>query len=78
VTNRNRVTIRCGAKRVRIWFTPELVDFKQPVTVTLGGRQLHRGELSPDLDVMLEDLRTRSDYQHPFWAVIDSAETGTR
>jgi len=39
---------------------------------------LHRGELSPDLDVMLEDLRTRSDYQHPFWAVIDSAETGTR
>jgi predicted esterase len=78
VTNRNRVTVRCGAKRVRIWLTPELVDFKQPVTVTLGGRQLHRGELSPDLDVMLEDLRTRSDYQHPFWAVIDSAETGTR
>jgi len=78
VTNGNRVTVRCGAKRVRIWLTPELVDFKQPVTVTLGGRQLHRGELSPDLDVMLEDLRTRSDYQHPFWAVIDSAETGTR
>jgi len=78
VTNGNRVTVRCGAKRVRIWLTPELVDFKQPVTVTLGGRQLHRGELSPDLDVMLEDLRTRSDYQNPFWAVIDSAETGTR
>jgi predicted esterase len=78
VTNRNRVTIRCGAKRVRIWFTPELVDFKQPVTVTLGGRQLHRGELTPDIDVMLEDLRTRSDYQHPFWAVIDSARTGVR
>ena len=78
VTSGNRVTVRCGAKRVRIWLTPELVDFRQPITVSLGGRQLHRGQLPPDIDVMLEDLRTRCDYQHPFWAVVDSAQEATR
>ena len=63
---------------MRIWLAPELVDFKRPVTVSLGGRQLHRGELTPDIDVLLEDLRTRCDYQHPFWAVIDSSNAPGR
>ncbi len=72
-TSSNRVSVRCGADRVRIWLAPELVDFKRPITVSLGSRQLHRGELTPDIDVLLEDLRTRCDYQHPFWAVVDSA-----
>ncbi|NBP89009.1 MAG: hypothetical protein EBU59_11010, partial [Planctomycetia bacterium] len=69
----NRITARCGADRVRVWLSPEVVDFKRPVSVSLGGRRLHQGEVTPDLDVLLEDLRTRCDYQHPFWAVIDSA-----
>ena len=74
-TTRNRIAVTCGADRVRIWLTPDLIDFQRPLTVTLGGRPLHRGDLSPDIDVLLEDLRTRCDYQHPFWAVIDSAGT---
>jgi len=69
----NRITARCGADRVRVWLSPEVIDFKRPVSVSLGGRRLHQGEVAPDLDVLLEDLRTRCDYQHPFWAVIDSA-----
>ena len=77
-TSGNRISVRCGADRVRIWLAPELVDFKRPVTVSLGGRQLHRGELTPDIDVLLEDLRTRCDYQHPFWAVIDSSNAPGR
>lgn len=73
VTSSNRVSVRCGADRVRIWLTPDLVDFNRPLSVSLGGRRVLRGMVSPDIDVMLEDLRTRCDYQHPFWAVIDSA-----
>ena len=72
ISTSNRITVRCGAERVRIWLSPDLVDFKRPLTVTLGSRRLQQGDITPDLDVLLEDLRTRCDYQHPFWAVIDS------
>ncbi len=69
----NTVTVKCGAERVLVWLSPELVDFKVPATVSVDGRRLHKGQLTPDPRTMLEDLRTRGDRQHPFWAVIDSA-----
>jgi predicted esterase len=73
ISSQNRLTARCGADRVRVWLSPEFVDFNNPLTVSLGGRRLYQGDVTPNLDVLLEDLRTRCDYQHPFWAVIDSA-----
>jgi hypothetical protein len=66
----NRITARCGAKEVRIWLSPEFIDFQRPLTINLGTRRLHQGEISPDVDILLEDLRSRCDYQHPFWAVV--------
>jgi hypothetical protein len=29
----------------------------------------------PDLGVLLEDLRTRADRRHPFWAKVESGGT---
>jgi len=72
-TATNGITARCGADRVRIWLSPELVDFGRPVTVTLDGRTLHKGPVAGDADVLLEDLRLRGDRQHPFHAVLDSS-----
>lgn len=72
-TSANTVTVRCGAERVLVWLSPEIVDFTRPATVSVDGRRLHKGPLTPDPRTMLEDLRTRGDRQHPFWAVIDSA-----
>lgn len=69
----NSLTVRCGADQVRIWLSPELVDFTKPVTVTLDGQRLLKGPASPDVRVMLEDLRLRADRQHPFWAVVESS-----
>ena len=66
----NKINARCGADQVRIWLSPEVIDFQRPLTIYLGSRRLHQGEITPDVDVLLEDLRTRCDYQHPFWAVI--------
>jgi pimeloyl-ACP methyl ester carboxylesterase len=66
----NSIVVRCGASEVTIWLSPEILDFRLPATVTLNGRRLFRGEIAPDLDVMLEDLRLRGDRQHPFWAKI--------
>jgi predicted esterase len=67
----NSVAVHCGAERVRVWLSPELVDFDRPITVTLDGRKLTREGVDPDIDVLLEDLRLRGDRQHPFWAVVE-------
>ncbi len=48
-----------------IWLTPELVDFKQPVSVRVKGAT-KRFDVSSDLDVILEDVRKRADRLHPF------------
>jgi predicted esterase len=68
----NSIVVRCGAADVTVWLSPEFIDFRQPATVTLNGRRLFRGEITPDLDVMLEDLRLRGDRQHPFWAKLQT------
>jgi hypothetical protein len=69
-TANNKITARCGAKEVRIWLSPEIIDFQRPLTINLGTRRIHQGEITPDIDTLLEDLRSRCDYQHPFWAVV--------
>ena len=71
-TATNGITAHCGADRVRVWLSPELVDFARPVTVTLDGRTLHKGPVTADVDVLLEDLRLRCDRQHPFHTVVES------
>ena len=71
-TTGNAITVRCGARHVTIWVSPEMVEFGQPVTITLNGQRLFKGEVTPDLDVMLEDLRLRGDRLHPFWTKFHS------
>jgi hypothetical protein len=68
----NAVVVHCGAERVRVWLSPELVDFRQPVTVTADGRVLHKGPLAADERLLLDDLRLRADRQHPFWAMVEA------
>ncbi len=70
----NSLAVRCGAARVKVWLAPELVDFARPVTVTIDSRQAHSGRITPDVAVMLEDLRLRGDRQHPFWAVVEATK----
>ncbi|MEI7861196.1 MAG: peptidase [Planctomycetota bacterium] len=71
-TSTNGVSVHCGAEQVKIWLSPELVDFALPISVTLNGRKLARDSVRPDIDVLLEDLRLRGDRIHPFWAVVES------
>jgi predicted esterase len=67
----NTLIVRCGADRTRVWLSPELVDFTQPLTVSIDGQRIHKGPITADEQVMLEDLRLRGDRQHPFWAVLE-------
>jgi pimeloyl-ACP methyl ester carboxylesterase len=53
-----------------VWLTPAMVDFGRTITVTLLGKK-SRHDLSPDIGIMLEDVRRRGDRMHVYWQKID-------
>lgn len=73
ITATGGVRIVTGAERVTVWLAPELVQFDGQFEINLNGARLgrQRSEVRPDLVVLLEDVRTRGDRQHPFWAKVD-------
>ncbi len=73
----NSLTVRSGAGRTRVWLSPELVDFTEPLTVTVDGKRIHRGPITADERVLLEDLRLRGDRQHPFQALVEATKGGS-
>ena len=66
----NRLLVKTAAKAATIWLNPEMVDFDQPVRVSINGNTIRgaKESISPQLDVLLEDARTRADRQRPYWA----------
>src|SRR5262249_20600178 len=71
LTATNGVTVNTGLKST-IWLAPEMVDFTRPIEVTQQGKTLApRNSVRPDLSVLLEDVRTRGDRKHPFWAKVE-------
>ncbi len=75
ITKTNTILIRCGASQISVWLAPQMVDFKQRVNISVNGRQMNSKDpfITPDLKTILEDVRTRGDRQHPFWARLDGA-----
>jgi pimeloyl-ACP methyl ester carboxylesterase/tetratricopeptide (TPR) repeat protein len=75
INNRNGINVRTGTSQVTVWLSPKMVDFKLRSTITVNGRHLNGSDqtIRPDLRVLLEDVRTRGDRQHPFWARVDGA-----
>lgn len=67
-TNKLIVTARVG--QTTVWLSPELVDFSKQLVVEVNNRTISPRDrfVRPDLHVLLEDVRTRGDRQHPFWA----------
>ncbi|HIQ20191.1 MAG TPA: peptidase [Planctomycetes bacterium] len=63
--------VSTGAGQATVWLAPDIVDFGQPVSIVVNGRRANAGRaIEPDLETLLEDVRTRADRQHPFWAKI--------
>src|SRR5262249_46638340 len=72
----NGISITTGNSKVTAWLSPEIVDFSKPIQATLNNSPINaklgaKAMIAPDLRVMLEDVRTRADRQHPFWAKIE-------
>jgi pimeloyl-ACP methyl ester carboxylesterase len=75
ITKTNSILIKCGASQISVWLAPQMVDFKQRVNISVNGKQMNAKDpfITPDLKTILEDVRTRGDRQHPFWARLDGA-----
>ncbi|HUY34782.1 MAG TPA: peptidase [Pirellulales bacterium] len=69
----NGFNVVTGAGKVTCWLSPGIIDFKQRTTITVNGARARlRGPfVEPDLEVMLDDARTRGDRRHPFWAKVE-------
>jgi predicted esterase len=74
ITATNGVRVSTGAAQVTVWLSPELVNFDQRLTLLLNGRRVAAPD--PSLEVLLEDVRTRGDRQHPFWAKVSNLDAG--
>ncbi len=68
----NSLTLLAGNSKITIWLSPDLVDFKSHINISVGGRRLANLPplIKPSIETMLEDVRTRGDRQHPFWAKV--------
>ncbi|MBI1247412.1 peptidase [bacterium] len=67
----NGVRVDSGTGQANIYLTPDLVNFDERITVIYDNRNYGNGVV-PSTEVMLEDVRSRGDRIHPFWAKIDT------
>jgi hypothetical protein len=72
ITQNNSIRVKTPADSVTVWLSPEFVDFDKRFS---WGRK--RIDVTPSVEVLLHDVRTRGDRQHPFWAKI-SPDAGRR
>ena len=69
----NSVVITTPTAAISVWLAPEMIDFSKKVNVLHNGKNLTGDKLiPPQLRTILEDVRTRGDRRHPFWAVVES------
>jgi pimeloyl-ACP methyl ester carboxylesterase len=66
----NVLTVRAGAAGGTVYYSPELLDLSKKMSLNLPGRDRNKS-FEPSAEVLLEDVRTRGDRQHPFWAKIE-------
>ena len=69
----NKIRIVSSAQACTVYLAPELVNFDQRIEVTFNGKRISptNGEITPSLEILLDDARTRADRLHPFRARLD-------
>jgi pimeloyl-ACP methyl ester carboxylesterase len=56
-----------GIKRLDIWLSPKLIDFKRRMEIRIRDKPYYRGQVKLECEPMLEDLRVRGDRQQLYW-----------
>ncbi|HCP82940.1 MAG TPA: peptidase [Planctomycetaceae bacterium] len=67
IVSDNRIRVKTAANKITIYFTPDMIDFEQRVSIYTNSSNTTKA-IVPSTEVMLEDVRTRCDRFHPFWA----------
>ena len=72
-TNSVSITTAPRAVNVQVFLSPEMIDFRAKASVKVNNNNYHppNGMIEPDIEVMLDDVRTRGDRLRPFWAMLD-------
>ncbi|MBT4693581.1 MAG: peptidase [Planctomycetaceae bacterium] len=65
----NRIRVKSPAKSITVYLNPDIVDFQENVSLNLSGKTQNE-PIVPNLEDMLEDVRTRGDRLNPFWAKV--------
>jgi hypothetical protein len=70
ITANNNLSIQTKAANLTVWLAPGMFDFQRPISIVVNGRKMnnHSSHLAPSMETLLEDVRTRGDRLHPFWA----------
>lgn len=56
IVGRNRIELRTdNVQTLRLYLNDQMVDFREPVTVTVNGKPRFEGKLTPDVEPMLKD-----------------------
>ncbi len=69
----NSINLQSGASGATIWLAPEMVKFDERISLRFN-RFTKSETIKPSAAVMLEDVRTRGDRYHPFWAKVEFAQ----
>ena len=56
-----------GVKRLDLWLSPKLIDFKRRPEIRVQGRVYSKSPVKLDLESMLDDLRLRGDREQLYW-----------
>jgi len=70
ILENNRISVSARSDRGTVWLSPEMLSFEREITVMVNGRGI-RWDGGVDIRTLLEDVRTRGDRQHPFWAKVE-------
>lgn len=74
----NNIYVQGSASQVTVWLSTKLFEGNKKPTIAINGRRIPAAEVQPRLATLLEDVRTRGDRQHPFWARVEFASTRTK
>ncbi|HEY3966624.1 MAG TPA: hypothetical protein VGM05_18830 [Planctomycetaceae bacterium] len=72
ITPTNSILVTSRAARHRIWIPrgDGLIDINKRVEVRINGKQVWNDFIKPDLEAMLDRVRTTGDRQQLFWGVL--------
>ena len=73
LNTKNIISVHTGASQATVWISPEMFDFTKKINILVNGQRFTSRDqmVRPEVHTLLEDVRTRGDRQHPFWARLD-------